>query len=129
MHARIISIALLAAAVAVAQIPAYYPMTVAGTNGASTVFSSTERPFVPDRIVYADAMPSNGTLRVERLSGDIVELVAEGATDGTDGTGVIAATNGVVLHPGDTLYVNRGSGGTATNAAIQVHGQQHRRFP
>jgi len=116
------------ATVATAQIPAFFALTLNGTNGTSQVFASTDRQFMPERIVYAGATPTNGTLLVERVSGTVIEVIAQG-TVATNGAGVIAATNGVVVFAGDTLHVNRGGGGTVTSAVIQAHGQLYRRFP
>lgn len=124
MRTTLFALATLVAA-ASAQVPAYYETTLSGTNGAYKVFASTDRAFMPEKIVFSGAYPTNGTFYVERVSDGIYELIAQGNVT----NGVLSATNSVVVHPGDTLYYNRSGAGTVTSAVIQAHGQLYRRFP
>lgn len=109
-------------------VPYFYHTKIIGPEGVKITLQGTDRPWMPTKILIANADPTNGVVVLERVSagGTIVESVSTATADASP----VAATNSVIVYAGDTLWINRpGSGGTVSNAVIQIHGDQYRRFP
>lgn len=93
-----------------------------GTNGWSTLFSKTARPFRVDKVIVADGLPATGTVVVRRVRSGVTETIATVTPSG--GSGSASVTTPFYVYAGDYLQCNAAGVGTSTNGTIEIHGRR-----
>ena len=96
--------------------------SIAGTNGTQMVVGRIARPFRVDKILVANAIPTNGTVVVWRERSGVTESIA--TVTCVDGTGSASVASPVYLYAQDYVWFNGPGMGTATNASVETHGRR-----